>query len=120
MGFGFLLLFFFVPETAYKRAAYLETDLVSSEDLPGTADSPPSWAAQTTDEKFIHSTTTVDPVPTMRDPYWKRLLPYNGIKSNDFFLVLLLRPFPLFFHPAVLWACLMQGVIIGWTVMVGV
>ncbi|KAK3112498.1 hypothetical protein LTR53_011190 [Teratosphaeriaceae sp. CCFEE 6253] len=34
--------------------------------------------------------------------------------------ILLLRPFPLFLHPAILWACLIQGTLIGWTVLIGI
>lgn len=55
-----------------------------------------------------------------REPYMQRLRIFNGRQPKDSFWKLLLRPFPLFLHPAVIWGCLMQGVIIGWTVMVGV
>ncbi|PLB36338.1 putative MFS transporter [Aspergillus candidus] len=55
-----------------------------------------------------------------RVSYLQTLKPFNGRKTDENFFKLLLRPFPLFFHPAVLWACLIQGVIIGWTVFIGV
>ena len=50
----------------------------------------------------------------------RSLLPFNGRKTDDNFFKLILRPFPLFFHPAILWGCLIQGTLIGWTVMIGV
>ncbi|TKA71374.1 hypothetical protein B0A49_03918, partial [Cryomyces minteri] len=48
------------------------------------------------------------------------LLPFNGRKTDENFFKLLLRPFPLFLHPGILWACLIQGTMIGWTVMIGI
>jgi hypothetical protein len=47
-------------------------------------------------------------------------MPFNGRHSPDSFWKLCLRPFPLFFHPAIFWACLTQGTLIGWTVLIGV
>lgn len=120
MGFGAVLLFFFVPETAYPRAAYLETDLMSTNTPAGQGNSSPLLDSGSSNEKQIRTTTEAAHVPTARDRYLLRLLPYNGLKSDVPFWKLFLRPFPLFFHPAVVWSCLMQGVIIGWTVMVGV
>ncbi|RAL09463.1 putative MFS transporter [Aspergillus homomorphus CBS 101889] len=56
----------------------------------------------------------------MNVSYLQTLRPFNGRKTDESFFKLLLRPFPLFFHPAIFWACLIQGVIIGWTVFIGV
>ncbi|KAG9852039.1 serine/threonine kinase 16, partial [Aureobasidium melanogenum] len=97
MGAGFILLFLFLPETAYQRPRYLQIDInvgpVPYHDIPP---SPPKHS-------FLH-----------------RLAPFSGRKTDESFLKLLFRPFPLFLQPAVAWGCLMQGVIIGWTVIVGV
>ncbi|KAK7903649.1 hypothetical protein LTR67_001669 [Exophiala xenobiotica] len=119
MALGFLLLFFFVPETAYRRAHALDLDLLaegsSTESLPGPQPSSMPESA----EKPFHSMTVTEG-SGRRVSYMERLMPFNGRKSDESFFKLLLRPFPLFLHPAVAWACLIQGVIIGWTVMVGV
>jgi len=48
------------------------------------------------------------------------LFPFSGRKSDESFWKLLLRPFPLFAQPAILWACLNQGALIGWTVFIGI
>nr|POE51538.1 protein hol1 [Quercus suber] len=48
------------------------------------------------------------------------LMPFNGRKTNDSFFKLVLRPLPLFFHPGIFWACLIQGALIGWTVFIGI
>ncbi|KAH7401780.1 MFS transporter-like protein [Phaeosphaeria sp. MPI-PUGE-AT-0046c] len=45
---------------------------------------------------------------------------FNGRKSTEPFLRLFLRPFALFLHPATVWACLIQGVLIGFTVLIGI
>ncbi|KAI5358871.1 putative major facilitator superfamily, MFS transporter superfamily [Septoria linicola] len=45
---------------------------------------------------------------------------FNGRKSPENFFMLLIRPFPLFLHPSFLWACLIQGMMIGWTVLIGI
>jgi len=119
MALGFLLLFFFVPETAYRRAHALDLDLLaegsSTESLPG----PQTSSMRESEEKPFRSMTVTES-PGRRVSYMERLMPFNGRKSDESFFKLLLRPFPLFLHPAVAWACLIQGVIIGWTVMVGV
>ena len=58
--------------------------------------------------------------PTVKISYLRSLLPIDRIHTRENPLKLILRPFPLFFHPAILWACLIQGAMIGWTVMMGV
>lgn len=45
---------------------------------------------------------------------------FSGRKTDESFFKLLLRPLPLFCHPGILWACLIQGALIGWTVLLGV
>lgn len=45
---------------------------------------------------------------------------FNGRKSQESFWKILLRPLPLFFQPAILWACLIQGTLIAWTALLGV
>ena len=129
-GALFPVIFFFVPETAYRRADYLNTDL--SGDRSGarathTVITPKAEENGTNgharaDSGPAPSSSTASPVP--RPPpkasFVQTLLPFNGRKTDDNFFKLLLRPFPLFLHPAILWACLIQGTLIGWTVLIGV
>jgi hypothetical protein len=125
MAPGFLLLLFFVPETAYRRAHELDLDLLAEGDVlvekSASVDVSETRGDETKDfgGHPAYQAAPNDNVPP-RDPYWRRLLPFNGRKTDESFFKLLFRPFPLFLHPAVAWACLVQGVIIGWTVMVGV
>ena len=133
--------FFFVPETAYRRADYLNTDVTGEGNFemkhynantasqyshvedPALADSATGSGPTSIDKH--HSDTEArhlksrGPVPAKIS--WARsLLPFNGRKTDDNFFKLILRPFPLFLHPAILWGCLIQGTLIGWTVLIGV
>ncbi|PYI09018.1 MFS transporter [Aspergillus sclerotiicarbonarius CBS 121057] len=136
------LTFFFVPETAFRRPDYLKTDfeyanqaesrptsqvqlnnLTTPETTPGpekqkqSAPSVDGPRRSTSSKELPRETRTK--IPT-KVSYLETLKPFNGRKTDESFFKLLLRPFPLFFHPAILWACLIQGVIIGWTVFIGV
>lgn len=137
---------FFVPETAFKREAYLNTDISSSgagdhmrhhrshskagdhelqptarHGADGVTDGglPPSSGTESekplrTGSMNAHST------PPAKTPWLQILAPFNGRKTSLNFFKLLLRPFPLFLHPAILWGCLIQGTLIGFTVLIGV
>ncbi|KPI45479.1 putative MFS-type transporter [Cyphellophora attinorum] len=119
MAAGFFLLLFFVPETAYRRPGHLDLDLMS-ENSSGIV-SPSKRSSQESEaEKRIHQMTITEPTQRPRASLVQRMLPFNGRKTDEKFFLLFFRPFPLFLHPAIAWACLIQGVIIGWTVMVGV
>ncbi|KAI4135247.1 MAG: hypothetical protein L6R39_007851, partial [Caloplaca ligustica] len=136
MGVMLPLVVFFVPETAFKRANHLNTDMEqeqhpltekSLESQSSSSHTPsPSTSATltTTTEKTITSTSTsrteTPHHPPQQVSYIKTLSPFNGRNTSDRFLKLLLRPLPLFLHFSILWACLIQGVIIGWTVLIGV
>lgn len=45
---------------------------------------------------------------------------FTGRKSNENFWKLLVRPLPLLFQPAFLWAAMVQGAMIAWVAMMGV
>jgi len=123
---------FFVPEMAYRRDTSLNLDLLSTENpatqkhedgnpspvdshQPNAVKEGPSQQANgvATDAEKSH------PAPT-KVSWVQSLALFNGRKTDETFWKLLLRPFPLFLHPAFLWACLIQGCLIGWTVFIGV
>jgi MFS family permease len=141
---------FFVPETAYRRSAHLNTDMASSDDVrlfqkefgkghelseqhgPGSAGTGQEFDAdqvheakngnESTAERNSDArlTTQVPGSNTPRITYAQSLLPFSGRKSDENFFKLLLRPFPLMFHPAIFWAMFIQGAMIGWTVFIGI
>lgn len=105
------LLVFLVPETAYRRDAELETDIITvvarsaDSEKPAEPQSPPAQPPQT-------------PTPTPKTFTFHPLLTPRLTPTP--FPLLLLRPFPLFLHPSILWAMLIQGTLIGWTVLIGI
>jgi len=137
---------FFVPETAFRRNSHFNTDTatttvtstaaghipdderaigINSNEhvVPGSASESPGDSEQHMNrgvqkEMGVEHRDTTPPPP--KASWAQSLIPFNGRKTDDKYLHLLLRPFPLFFHPGILWACLIQGTMIGWTVMIGI
>jgi MFS family permease len=141
------LVFFFVPETAYRRSSHLNIDMASSEYIglcDKSAETGQGRGGSRNDEHVIedfevpssssngiaeksgaaggsHQTAGHDlGSSTPQTGYRKSLLPFSGRKTDESFWKLLIRPFPLFAHPAILWAALIQGAMIGWTVFIGI
>ncbi|KAK4198365.1 putative MFS transporter [Triangularia verruculosa] len=157
--------YFFCPETAYRRDQALNTDMLSSDgantqqslansldpntqeeaektterDAPSTPDTlvgedgeaglnanpisaaPPATstqapAASSSATPGVRPTATLPPKATFKES----LALFNGRKAEENFVKLMLRPIVLFFHPAFFWACMIQGLMIGWTVFIGV
>ncbi len=136
--------FLFVPETTYCRSRNLVSQRVAdnqSHHTPqvGTGQGPAAEAPsidqhsatasghgslekQLDDAEERHLTIhgQVRDSTSHKARFGETLSPFNGRKTDEKFIKLLLRPLPLFFHPAIVWGCLIQGTLIGWTVMIGV
>ncbi|CAI7633424.1 unnamed protein product [Penicillium bialowiezense] len=124
LGASLPLMFFFVPETAFRRPENLNTDFKRRGAQGESSESHLSLGASNDGTKELSpgssaAVETAIPVPE-KDSFVKSLRLFNGRKTDESFFKLLLRPFPLFFHPGILWACLTQGVVIGWAVFFGV
>ncbi|KAH8197166.1 hypothetical protein TruAng_008659 [Truncatella angustata] len=102
---------FCCPETAFRRDVALNTDTTASggQELHNQ----PTKETKGTPKNMAT-------ISRAKKTYWQSLAPFDGRKTDENFLKLLFRPFPLFFQPAFLWACLIQGALIGWTVFIGV
>ncbi|KAI0404493.1 major facilitator superfamily transporter [Xylaria palmicola] len=110
-----IAVFFFCPETAYRRDASLNTDI--------------DGAATSSDRHVGHqekvapsrqSTGASAPAAQQKKTFAQSLALFDGRKTDENFFKLLFRPLPLFAQPAFLWAALIQGTMIGWTVFIGV
>jgi MFS family permease len=131
-------IYFFVPETAYRRDPKFNTDTattlgdqmlhipaaqapassrndstVMSSEIEKGSESPANGG----DSPIEQPTKVVTPQPAT---FKQKLAIFNGRKTDDSFIKLLFRPLPLFFHPSIFWACLIQGTLIGWTVFLGI
>ena len=120
------LIYFFVPETAYRRDASLNTDMLATSSTNLNHFDQPSETAQpdrgTSSDKAAtegHTTQLAAELPK-KHSFRQSLAIFTGRKSDETFWKLLFRPLPLFLQPAFLWACLIQGTMIGWTVFIGV
>jgi hypothetical protein len=144
LGVCLPLVFFCVPETAFHRSAHLNTDMASTDDLqpihkegeaghgvPSSYEQAEAVAPSTEANNGAEELPKQDPeshavvrksaessIP--KKSFAQMLQPFSGRKTDDNFFKLFLRPFPLFAHPAILWACLIQGAMIGWTVFIGI
>jgi MFS family permease len=130
------LVVFCVPETTYRREDKFDIDTMGNlisitkpEAREGRSIEMPDTPGGS--ERAINGEGKTEGAPTVETEErnvqhgkkitWKQsLMPFNGRKSDERYLHLLLRPFTLFLHPGILWACLIQGTLIGWTVMIGV
>lgn len=129
-GVLFPFLLFFVPETTFSRDALQDAD-TGGADGRTSIRGPPRDALQDTERAHHSHTSSLEKTPgrvnsssptvsPQKVSFARSLLPFNGRHISDSFVKLLLRPFPLFLHPGILWACLIQGTLIGWTVLIGI
>lgn len=130
------LLIFFCPETTYQREAQFDIDTMGNfvaqpgQELKDVSyDRANSHSTFSEQERNSHSKEAHDALvqpstahssTPQKDTFLQSLRLFNGRKSDEHYVHLLLRPFPLFLHPGILWACLIQGVLIGFTVLIGV
>lgn len=119
------LLYFFVPEMAFRRATHLNTDFegdaerrqapidatgseagLNSAPFPGDSGTSERTQADGTsdtghEKEPTERTTEQLVIPKMT--FRESLRLFNGRKTDENFFKLLLRPLPLFFHPGILW-----------------
>lgn len=111
------LMIFFVPETAYRRSDDLNTDFKHKSRRSESTESNLVLRDPVNDESkaFVPETeavlgasrteVTATPIPPEKDSFLRSLRIFTGRKTDEKFWKLLLRPFPLFFHPSILWVC---------------
>jgi len=104
-GAGFLLLFFFFPETQYYRPPSSQLPAAPRDEVSGSG----------TDKlEAVNSPTTA---PPSKKSYIKRLNPWSGINSggdkNTSLLFLVVRGWPLVLYPAVAYGIIVFAVAVG-------
>lgn len=127
-----LLVFFFMPETAYHRSGLLDIDggaradsVRVEEDEIDLKESATTSSMKTTLEtsKVLSLSTTTSHSPdrlsgAQRMPYLRELLPYSGYWNKAPFFDTFLRPFFMLGSPIVLWASFLFTATISWLVLV--
>ncbi|KAK6865784.1 MFS transporter-like protein [Apiospora arundinis] len=116
---------FLCPETSFRRETRFNTDMAaeSGRESSSTQDEPEKHVgpySQTTAIEAGSAATSTTASSRPKKTYMESLALFDGRKTDENFFKLLFRPFPLFAQPAFLWACLIQGTMIGWTVFIGV
>jgi MFS family permease len=128
------LVILFVPETAFRREEKFDIDtmgnllVLDGEEMKilrnrgSSSTSAEREAAANTVEKGARDPPDQQPVggSPRKATLLESIKPFNGRKTDERYLHLLLRPFSLFLHPGILWACLIQGTLIGFTVLIGI
>jgi hypothetical protein len=116
LGASLPLMIVFVPETAYRRPDYLNTDFRHERDQAESTNSdiPSDYNAHDESKAFVpgvgehgvsRTEVSVETVPE-KDSLLKSMRLFNGRKTDENFFKLLLRPFPLFFfHPGIMFVC---------------
>lgn len=112
LGAALPFMILFVPETAFRRPDYLNTDFKHKNSQAASTELnwPLSDPSNKDTQEFISGTlangTRTEVFATVtpeKDSLWTSMRLFNGRKTDENFFKLLLRPFPLFFHPGIFW-----------------
>jgi hypothetical protein len=110
------LIILFVPETSFERDSRFDIDTMGNL----VAADGRAIALEPLSEPYTPGSMEKTPTPQHKKSFISSLALFNGRKTEERYLHLLLRPFPLFLHPGILWSCLIQGTLIGFTVLIGI
>ncbi|CZR58281.1 related to transporter protein HOL1 [Phialocephala subalpina] len=122
-GVWILVLFFFCPETAYRRDAVLNTDL-------GTDDKAAELALEAEEKPITMGTTThvesqslenaeLNETTEKKHSYAYQLQIFHGRVCDDSFLKVLTRPLMMLIFPQVLFSFFAYGLTTSWLIVVG-
>ncbi|KAF2791604.1 MFS general substrate transporter [Melanomma pulvis-pyrius CBS 109.77] len=121
-GVWIFLIFFFVPETAYRRnILYVKPTKHTSGQAPTSIENANHTS---TPEKSLFDTTaneTAHTQPTIpaKKSFIQTLAIFSGTYTHSPIKVFI-RPFIMFTYPAVIWAWLLYGTVITWIVVFSV
>lgn len=127
-----ILVFFFMPETAYRRPDVLNLDLGSHENVSDALKYEKEHERRNEvaneEDKITDANGNAVPGPSPRTPsitsqkqsYLRELLPYSGYNSQDNIIKIMVRPFALLASPVVLWATLLFTTCISWLVGISI
>lgn len=114
-GVFIILIFFFCPETSYKRDPAYNIDLGTTDHTDEILDAKGAEIDETEDVEKIESRTDVRHVPintgANEPPYtfWEQLRLVRGVESEENLLYIIFRPFGMLLFPQVLYAFITYG-----------
>jgi hypothetical protein len=126
-----LLIFFFVPETVYRRDPAYNIDLGTTDHTEEMLDASKAREAKSNivgeEPKDVLMQTervvTAEPIYTGADekPYtfWEELRPVRGVESDDNLLAIIFRPLGMLLFPQVLYGFITYGLSTSWLVVMG-
>jgi hypothetical protein len=115
----------FVPEHAFNREAAMEREEKSQ--TPGFSSDTSSGTPNTNGAQKLRNSQQIEldewlaaqrTHPHGWGPFLPQLRLFTGRKSDEPFWKILLRPFPLYLHPAVAWGSITQGTLIAFLVAI--
>ncbi|TGJ79989.1 hypothetical protein E0Z10_g8777 [Xylaria hypoxylon] len=119
--FGILLplVIFFVPETAYRRQSFEESlRAARMNDPKGELQEKKEASVEQNEHSLTEPETGIQ--VEKKDSFLRSLRFYNGVYTDTPLWKIFLRPFVIFWYPAVLWAFLLYGVTLTWIVVFSV
>lgn len=117
-----ILVFFWMPESAYTREALnIDTAVTNVSDpvlcrLLDTEHRQVMLEGKRSLEQVEHTSDAESPSTERPNSWTKELMPYSGYVNHTSFWNTLIRPFYLLASPAVLWAVLLFTTCISWLV----
>ncbi|TVY82324.1 putative MFS-type transporter [Lachnellula suecica] len=120
-----IMIFFWMPETAYVRTGAVNLD-TGSKDIATEINIAHKAAAEHVDHVEEKTTISQNPHDTTSSPeearhsFAKELLPYSGYVNHVSLVNTMFRPFVMLGSPAVLWATLLFTTCISWLVGISV
>ncbi|KAI0521878.1 major facilitator superfamily domain-containing protein [Xylaria bambusicola] len=117
--FGALLplVIFFVPETAYRRQSWEERLRAAGTNNSNEKSLDKKGEVEQEENVEVPETGTQ---PEKKDSFLRSLRFYTGTYTETPLWKIFLRPFVMFWYPAVLWAFLLYGVTLTWIVVFSV
>lgn len=121
-GIAFIMIFFWMPETAYVRTGVVNLDTGSNNVMTELTITHKLDASHVeAEEKNATGQPTQPPAPTEQPhSFAKEMLPYSGYINHVSLLNTMFRPFVMLASPAVLWATLLFTTCISWLVGISI
>lgn len=127
-GVWMIVLFFFCPETAYRRDPSLDLDLGTHDAVDDLVEknlvekrSIKEGDDANTEQRIENTTTTTanEAMTEPRNSYWHDLKIFHGRQSDDSYWKVLTRPLTMLLFPQVLFSFFAYGLTTSWLVVVG-